>query len=436
MLRVAVCTQKMFSLSARTAIIGRGGQHVATSSLSVGKPFLYGGSGGGGQGQRGKTMAMVIATLAAGGFSAAALLTKDFKEKRPETLGTNATTLCENIGRRSIPLERLDEAYILQDDKPLGNGQFGKVTTAIHKISGEVVAVKSMRQDKVSEMHFLQEVETHREAGEHPNIVKLKGVYAGDNHWYMVMELAGGGELYHHLTRKGMMGDMEVRGLVRELTDAMMHLHDRGIVHFDIKPENILLGQASPACSHEGEGGAQSDGEGGAENAVSHGEGRKYAGYTASCTGSSGIEASERGSGGDKEAEPTRVGTGLLADFGSSFRLGGSGGSKVALEKEYTLAYSAPEVICAGPVDQKADVWSLGVITYIMLKGTHPFDPTSQANEDEIKANVIGACPNWEGVDPLATALLSRMLAPNPADRPSAREVLESPWLQQLGQDL
>ncbi|CAM9765607.1 unnamed protein product, partial [Discosporangium mesarthrocarpum] len=253
----------------------------------------------------------------------------------------------------------------------LGTGHFGTVSTAVHKTSGEVVAVKALPRGKAPDDHVLQEIETHREAGQHPNIIGLKGVYSDDHHYYMVMDLAPGGELYNHLTKEGMLGDREVRFLMREISGAVAHLHDKGIVHFDIKPENILLGSPDQ------------------------------------------VPCKEAGIGGG----------------GATSRPGGR-----AL-KDYTAAYSAPEVISAGEVDQKADVWSLGVIAYIMVKGTHPFDPTSKAGDEEIAANVRQAEPDWEGVEPRAANLLRRMLARNPADRPSAREVLESPWLRQIDQD-
>ncbi|CAM9190438.1 unnamed protein product [Choristocarpus tenellus] len=248
----------------------------------------------------------------------------------------------------------------------------------------------------------------------------------------MVMELASGGELYDRLTMKeGMLGDQEVRGLVREVAAAVAHLHDRGIVHFDIKPENILLGQPGSATlcettelGEEGKGGKSGlvDDETVCDEIVCEGV----------------VSESSLGDGEGEECSclgvvrRPSVGKVLLTDFGSSFRMNGNSGRQA--QKDYTAAYSAPEVISSGVVDQKADVWSLGVIAYIMVKGTHPFDPTSQAGREEIEANVKQAKPDWEGVEPRAAALLCRMLALNPADRPTAREVLNSPWLQHVRQ--
>lgn len=64
------------------------------------------------------------------------------------------------------------------------------------------------------------------------------------------------------------------------------------------------------------------------------------------------------------------------------------------------------------------------------MKGHHPFDPTSEADEEEIVENVVRSEPDWTGLDPQAAALIRKMLSRDPNDRPSAREVRESSWLQ------
>lgn len=64
------------------------------------------------------------------------------------------------------------------------------------------------------------------------------------------------------------------------------------------------------------------------------------------------------------------------------------------------------------------------------MKGRHPFDPNSEADEDEIVDNVVNSEPDWTGLDPQAADLIRKMLSRNPNDRPSAREVRDSSWLQ------
>lgn len=195
----------------------------------------------------------------------------------------------------------------------------------------------------------------------------------------MVMELAKGGELYHRLTTEGvLLEDEDVRSLLRETADAMAYMHDRGIVHGDIKPENMLLTVPLPAVSTTAEVGI-------GENVVGINGGEAAAvGVTPPSVGSVGSTAATRmeaavhgeteGAAKRSEQEQGEGGLGrvLLSDFGSSFRLrrdvGGGGGGK-RFSKEYTVAYSAPEVVTHSPVvDQKADVWSLGVIAYVMVR--------------------------------------------------------------------
>lgn len=178
------------------------------------------------------------------------------------------------------------------------------------------------------------------------------------------MELASGGELYDRLTTEGALEEWEVRGLLREMADAVAHIHSRGIVHGDIKPENLLLREPPPF----------------ARNQIPSADGNGWVGTKELvATSSAGREPRHNsgGLGGDGSKLRRAGGKVLLADFGSSFRLkkrskGGVAGAEEEeygprAVKEYTAAYSAPEVVSEGSVDQKADVWSLGVIAYVMV---------------------------------------------------------------------
>lgn len=70
--------------------------------------------------------------------------------------------------------------------------------------------------------------------------------------------------------------------------------------------------------------------------------------------------------------------------------------------------------------------------THHQVKGHHPFDPTSLADDEEIADSILHSEPDWDGVEPKAASLIRQMLSRNPQDRPSAREVLQNSWLQQL----
>lgn len=186
----------------------------------------------------------------------------------------------------------------------------------------------------------------------------------------MVMELAEGGELFDRLTTEGLvLGDGEVRSLLRDTAEAIAYLHDHSIVHGDVKPENMLL--TAPTVTGAGTGENQA-----AAAAVL--QARERAEIEGG-VGSEVVAPAESEAGGDGGAGMGEVAAGgavgnvLLADFGSSFRMedddasGGSEQGSAKRVKEYTVAYSAPEVVTNSPVDQKVDVWSLGVIAYVMV---------------------------------------------------------------------
>lgn len=194
------------------------------------------------------------------------------------------------------------------------------------------------------------------------------------------MELASGGELYERLTTEGALEKWEVRGLLREMAEAVAHIHSRGVVHGDIKPENLLLREPPKKSRELIENGG--GGDGGPEKAKEKVSGVSAAPLAGESRYSGGMRANIIGSnvgGTAREDDETALTSGkvLLADFGSSFRVNsgeGSGkgdglGEGPRAAKEYTAAYSAPEVVSEGSVDHKADVWSLGVIAYVMVSG-------------------------------------------------------------------
>ncbi|CAM9237529.1 unnamed protein product, partial [Chrysoparadoxa australica] len=186
----------------------------------------------------------------------------------------------------------------------IGVGSLGRVSQGTDKETGEQVAIKTVKRDSTSEENIAGEVDVMQEVGKHPHIVGLKGVYADDMGWHIVMELAQGGELYERLVNEGMLSEGDSRCVMKQIASAAAHLHEKGIVHLDIKPENIMLAHSS--------------------------------------VGAPSV---------------------MLTDFGSAFRV--REGSPEC--KHYTAAYSPPEVIRGDNISEKADVWALGVIMYILL---------------------------------------------------------------------
>lgn len=264
----------------------------------------------------------------------------------------------------------LGKRFALEDRPSLGVGHYGAVFTGFDRQTGSVVAVKKVSRQLVAADEIFNEANVMQAVDFHPNIINYKGVFSDAHHYYLIMERADGGELYDRLTKEGLsaLTEPEVQRVVRQVCSALAHLHSKGVVHGDLKPENLLLN--------------------------------------------------------DRGASLSSV---KLADFGSSFYM-----DEPKLRAS-TTAYSAPEVLRGEAcVDQKIDIWSLGVVMYILCSGSHPFDSSNLLTEDEIAVRVMEVEPdwiwkNWQG-SPLALPLVKRMLSKDPAERPTAAEILRHPW--------
>ncbi|KAG5192375.1 kinase-like domain-containing protein [Tribonema minus] len=259
----------------------------------------------------------------------------------------------------------------------LGGGNYGSVFKAVDQATGELVAVKRVPKSKSSEA-AIQDETSILQATAHKNIIQLRAVGGDQSSWYIVMELARGVELYDRLVTRGMLSQAQSSALLKQLLDALVYLHRCGITHGDIKPENIIVND-------------DDDSNGGL--------------------------------------------TVKLADFGSAFRTRAG----VPRRKDYTTtaAYSPPEVVSgAAAATEAADVFSLGVVAYILLTGRHPFDPSGDASEEDVLARIVSDEPDfsdaaWGDVDAAARDLVRRALSKAPSARPTASAMLAHPWVQQ-----
>jgi serine/threonine protein kinase len=255
----------------------------------------------------------------------------------------------------------------------LGAGANACVWRGIDNETGESVAIKQLARARTTETAVRDETTILAEAI-HDNIIQLRGCYADDSNFYLVMELAAGGELYEKLCREGMLTEPTAKSVMQQVLQAVSFLHSRSIVHADLKPENLLI------CSQPGE-----------ELQVK------------------------------------------LADFGSAYSLRRGSSEK---RKDYTACYIPPELItgAAAEVTTAADVWALGVVMYILLRGCHPFDVHGCASEADVMRAVVETEPDfsgerWAGVSASAKALVQRAMSKDAALRPTAAEMLADPWL-------
>ncbi|XP_078447956.1 phosphoenolpyruvate carboxylase-related kinase 1 isoform X2 [Wolffia australiana] len=207
----------------------------------------------------------------------------------------------------------------------------------------------------------------------HPSVVELKAVFEEEDYVHLVMELCAGGELFHLLERCGSFSEGEARTLFRRLMEVVKFCHDMGVVHRDLKPENILLMNDSPSS-------------------------------------------------------PIK-----LADFGLAtfFEPGKKLSSTVG-----SPFYIAPEVL-GGGYNQAADIWSAGVILYILLSGVPPFwAKTKSGIFGAVRAaNLRFPSDRWGHISPSAIALISGMLRKDPSLRLTSNQILEHPWMRDGGPD-
>ena len=198
--------------------------------------------------------------------------------------------------------------------------------------------------------------------------------FEDSDHLYIVMELAKGGDMYDRIsiTSKGKMSEKDAAASFSQVLSAIHHMHDKHVMHCDIKPENILY--MSP------------------------------------------------------EEDLVKV-----ADFGFAQLLDHG---CYMLKYQGTLTYTAPEVIDGQVYDSKADMWSLGVLLYSMLAGFAPFgqrEPQSRV-VNRIRACQLNF--NYEvfrAVSPDAVDLIQKLVVPSPQQRLSAAEALQHPWIVNNG---
>lgn len=128
--------------------------------------------------------------------------------------------------------------------KTLGEGTFGKVKLATHKLTGEVVAIKILEKDKIMDVADVERVsrEIHiLKLVRHPNIIQLYEIIETPKQLFLVMEYVENGELFHFIVKNKRVGEEQACRMFQELISGIEYIHRLNIVHRDLKPENLLL---------------------------------------------------------------------------------------------------------------------------------------------------------------------------------------------------
>ncbi|NXY24787.1 HUNK kinase, partial [Atrichornis clamosus] len=262
--------------------------------------------------------------------------------------------------------------------RKLGEGSFAKVREGLHVLTGEKVAVKVIDKKRAKKDTYV--TKNLRREGQiqqmirHPNIAQLLDILETENSYYLnsyylVMELCPGGNLMHKIYEKKRLEEHEARKYIRQLILAVEHLHRAGVVHRDLKIENLLLDE---------------------DNNIK------------------------------------------LIDFGLSNCAGILGYSDPFSTQCGSPAYAAPELLARKKYGPKIDVWSIGVNMYAMLTGTLPFtvEPFSlRALYQKMVDKEMNPFPTQ--LSSAAINFLRSLLEPDPAKRPNIQQALANRWLNE-----
>lgn len=262
--------------------------------------------------------------------------------------------------------------------KTLGAGTFGLVREAKNLTTGEKVAVKILLKKALKgndvQLQMLYDELSLLQHLHHPNIVEFKDWFESRDKFYIVTQLATGGELFDRILKRGKFTELDAVKIVIQMLAAVEYMHAQNVVHRDLKPENILYVDQS-------------------------------------------------------DSSPI-----VIADFGIAKRL--TGKDDVIIKAAGSLGYVAPEVLTSNGHGKPCDIWSLGVITYTLLCGYSPFIAESvDGFLEECTAGpkpVKFHSPYWDNITDEAKKFILRALTLDPEKRPTATQLLGDPWIMDL----
>ncbi|KAL6974198.1 Son of sevenless 2 [Sarracenia purpurea var. burkii] len=254
-----------------------------------------------------------------------------------------------------------------QVGRTIGEGTFAKVKFAKNTDTGESVAVKVMAKSTILKHKMVDQIKREisiMKIVRHPNIVRLHEVLSSRTKIYIVLEFVTGGELFDKIVHQGRLPENESRRYFQQLIDAVAHCHSKGVYHRDLKPENLLL---------------NSNGN------------LKISDFGLSALPQQGVDLLHTTCG--------------------------------------TPNYVAPEVLSNRGYDgAAADVWSCGVILYVLMAGYLPFEETDLPTLYKKVNAAEFSCPFWFSAE--AKMLIHKILDPKPKTRIGIEGIKNDPWFQ------
>jgi calcium-dependent protein kinase len=255
--------------------------------------------------------------------------------------------------------------------KEIGSGGFSRCLLVKNKITNQNFACKELIKKSISNYEGLMREVNLMIKLDHPNIIKLYEYYEDEKNIYLIMELCTGGELFDKIIKNTENGkpftEKQVAHIFKQMMSAVNYCHKNGIVHRDLKPENLLYFDQS-------------------------------------------------------EDSPIKV-----IDFGMSQRFDHE---KFMTEKVGTAYYVSPEVI-KGKYDEKCDIWSAGVILYILISGYPCFngEDDKEIISSILRGKVQFYSPEWDNISDDVKNLVLKMCCP-PEKRLTAEQVLNETWVK------
>ncbi|XP_068543609.1 myosin light chain kinase, smooth muscle isoform X1 [Anas acuta] len=297
-------------------------------------------------------------------------------EKQEEELKEEEAELSDDEGKeteieyRTVTInteQKVSDVYNIEER--LGSGKFGQVFRLVEKKNGKVWAGKFFKAYSAKEKENIRDEISIMNCLHHPKLVQCVDAFEEKANIVMVLEMVSGGELFERIIDEDFeLTERECIKYMRQISEGVQYIHKQGIVHLDLKPENIM------------------------------------------CVNKTGTSIK-------------------LIDFGLARRLESAGSLKVLFG---TPEFVAPEVINYEPIGYETDMWSIGVICYILVSGLSPF---MGDNDNETLANVTSATWDFddEAFDEIsddAKDFISNLLKKDMKSRLNCTQCLQHPWLQ------